>query len=245
MDKTLLKGLEGLERLVEAGRPLGVTAFAGLCGLTKSNAHRILRTFAAAGFLRQNPETREYAPSLKLWELGSRTVADLDLRAQAADVMRWLADETRETVHLSVLDGGEVVYLDKIDSPEPVRAYSRIGGRAPAYCVATGKAQLAYADPATLEAVLGQLERHTPNTIVDPAALQAELADVRAVGFAVNRGEWRDSVWGIADVVRARSAIVGAIGISGPSFRLDDAERIARFAALVHEAARRISRQLG
>lgn len=245
MDKTLLKGLEGLERLVEAGRPLGVTAFAELCGLTKSNAHRILRTFAAAGFLRQNAETREYVPSLKLWELGSRTVVDLDLRTQAADVMRWLANETRETVHLSVLDGNEVVYLDKIDSPEPVRAYSRIGGRAPAYCVATGKAQLAYADPATLEVMLGQMERHTPNTIVDPETLRTELASIRTVGFAINRGEWRESVWGIADVIRVRMAIVGAIGISGPSFRLDDAERLERLAGLVHEAAQRVSRQLG
>ena len=97
-----------------------------------------------------------------------------------------LAERTSETVHVSVLDGAEVLYVDKVESPQPVRAYSRVGGRAPAYCVATGKALLAHAPDGVVAELSAALVRYTPRTITDPEALRKELRRVREIGV---RGE--------------------------------------------------------
>ncbi|MDX6750393.1 IclR family transcriptional regulator [Geminicoccaceae bacterium 1502E] len=244
MDKTLLKGLQVLEHLVRSDMPMRSTDVAGDLDLTRSNAHRVLKTLEAAGYIRQDPRSREFAPSLKLWEMGATVIGRLDLRQRAADILRGLAQETGEAVHLSVLDKTEVIYIDKIDSPQPVGAYTRIGGRAPAFCVATGKAILAYLDEVPLQPVLKCLEQHSGHTIVAPDELLADLRATRERGYSINRGEWRSSVWGIAAAVRdAGGSVIAAVGVSGPDFRLSD--RCGELGAIVTRAATAISRELG
>jgi IclR family KDG regulon transcriptional repressor len=246
MDKTLLKGLDVLAHVVRSDQNVRITDVANDLNLTKSNAYRMLKTLESAGYLRQHPTTKDFAPSLRLWELGMLVVGRLDLRGLAADALRRLADESRETVHLAVLDGREVIYIEKIDSPEPVGTYTRLGGRAPAYCVATGKALLSQMDEAALAPLLDNLPGLSRFTITDPDALRAELAETNARGYAINRGEWRETVWGLASPVRDPSgAAVAAVGVSGPSFRLDNPARCAELAQLVMRAARDISSRLG
>lgn len=243
MDSTLLKGLTVLEHLAISETPRGVSDLARALNLTKSNVHRTLQTLVAAGYVRQGP-AGTYACTLKLFELASPVVARIDVRQAAEPFMRILADETRETIHLSVLDGGEVIYLHKIESPHPVRAYSSIGGRAPAYCVASGKALLAYQDEA-LAHLPEALPAFTPRTIPDLDGLRRELEQVRIQGFAVNRGEWREGVCGLAAIVHdAMGRPVAAIGISGPADRLN-AAALRRFSDVVVDTARSLSRALG
>jgi IclR family KDG regulon transcriptional repressor len=246
MDKTLLKGLMVLEALAgHDGEPLTIQALATRIGLTKSNAHRTLQTLAHAGYAVRDESSGVYRSTLKLFELGTMQISRLDVRRQAAAVMRQLADLTEETVHLSVLDGDTVIYVDKIDSPQPVRAYSVIGGRAPAYCVATGKALLAFQAADYLERRVQNLQEHTPATITDRATLQAELRRIARTGYAVNRGEWRDSVGGIASpVFDGLGAVVAAIGISGPLERLSP-KRIKALTPEVLNAGAQISRSMG
>ena len=221
MNNTLIKGLGLLEVLAHSDRPLGVTELAGRIGLGKSNVHRLLQALVELGYVRRDGEGGAYAASIRLWELGSAVLANLDLKRAAQDWMDWLLDRTRETVHLSVLDGDEVVYVHKLDSPEPVRAYTQIGGRAPAHCVATGKALLAWAGEAQLEAVSRRLRAATPRTVTDAGEFLREMERVRALGYAVNRGEWRESVGGIAAPVRDPGGrVVAAVGVSGPIERL-------------------------
>jgi DNA-binding IclR family transcriptional regulator len=172
-------------------------------------------------------------------------LAKLDLRRHAERQMESLMSLTGESVHLSVLDRLEVVYVHKVDSPNPVRAYTQIGGRAPAYCVATGKAQLAFGGPALLSEVATRLEAHTERTIVDPAGFQREMKKVREQGYALNRAEWRDDVWGIASpVLDARGSVIAAVGISGPAVRFRKAV-LARWTQAVIGAATDISHSLG
>jgi DNA-binding IclR family transcriptional regulator len=148
-------------------------------------------------------------------------------------------------VHLSILDGAEVVYVDKIDSPEPVRAYSRIGGRSPAFAVATGKAMLAWQSPEYVAAVAERIERFTTRTVADAEELRQELARIRVQGFAVNKGEWRDTVCGLAAPIRdASGLVIAAVGISGPAERLKP-KRLKELVAPVVEAAAVISASLG
>ncbi|MFV0473482.1 MAG: IclR family transcriptional regulator, partial [Pikeienuella sp.] len=222
MDKTLLKGLLVLEHVVRSDAPVRSTDVADELGLMKSNAHRVLKTLAEAGYIQQNLRSREFSPSLKLWEMGATGAGRLDLRQRAGDTLRPLARETGETVHLSVLDRAEVIYIDKIDSSQPVGAYTRLGGRAPAYCVATGKAILAQLEEPALEPVLASLVRHAENTLPSPDALAADLGETRARGYSINRGDWRNGVWGVASAVRdARNTVVAAVGVSGPDFRIE------------------------
>lgn len=242
---TLLKGLAVLEALAASDDPRGVTDLAKELGLVKSDVHRLLQALADQRYVRKVAESGRYECTLKVWELGALVAERLDLRRVARHHVEDLAHRTSETVHLSVLDGAEVLYVDKIDSPQPVRAYSRIGGRAPASCVATGKALLAHAPEAVLNRVVETLKRYTPRTITNGDALRKELRRVRDVGYAVNRGEWRETVCGLAaPIFDVRGEAIAAIGISGPIERLTSS-RLRELVPLVVFAARAISRALG
>lgn len=220
MNNTLLKGLAVLELLSRSDRALNLTQIGKELGMGKSNVHRLMQALVDTRFVLRDEESSCYAPSIKLWELGSAVLSKLDLRRHAERQMETLMSLTGESVHLSVLDGTEVVYVHKVDSPNPVRAYTQIGGRAPAHCVATGKVQLAYAAPSVLQEVSAKLKPHTERTIIDPTAFLKEMRKVREQGFALNRAEWRNDVWGIASpVMDARGSVIAAVGISGPASR--------------------------
>ncbi|WP_293223151.1 IclR family transcriptional regulator [Ottowia sp.] len=222
MNNTLIKGLRLLEVLASRTQALGVSELAHELQMGASNVHRLLQALVETGYVVNEGGRGGYRATLKVWELGAQALHQLDFRATAAPAMRMLLAETNETVHLSVLSGDEVIYVDKLDSPEPVRAYSVIGGRAPAYCVATGKALLAWREqPPTGLMTVRRLQAFTPSTLADTSALALELERVRQRGYAVNRGEWRASVWGIAaPVFDGGRHVVAAIGISGPAARI-------------------------
>ncbi|MCD0504248.1 IclR family transcriptional regulator [Bordetella petrii] len=246
MDKTLLKGLMVLETVSKHdGRMPNLDEVAQMCGLSRSNAHRTLQTLAHAGYVVRDQDTGGYRSTLKMFELGARQLTSMDVRNLATPLMRALAAQTGETVHLSVLDGLDVVYIDKIDSPQPIRAYSVIGGRAPAYAVATGKALLAFQQGGYLAHYKSQLQSHTRLTRTSEQALKQELADVALKGYAINRGEWRDGIGGAASpIFSGLGRPVAALGISGPLDRLTPA-KMKQYVPLILDAAADISRQLG
>jgi IclR family KDG regulon transcriptional repressor len=236
MDSTLVKGLGLLEWLARQPRECGVSEVARGLGLSRSNAHRTLQTLVGCGWAVQNAETSAYRPSLRLFELGALVGSAADTAALARPHLAALAAATGETIHLACLDGADILYLDKFDSPLPVAAYSRIGGRAPACCVASGKALLAAErlDVAALRALFGRLEAHTPNSIIDFAELHAELARTAARGWGENREEWRLGVCGLgAPIFNARGSPVAAVGMSVPSIRFGRAQARTLAAQLV------------
>lgn len=245
MNNTLVKGLRVLELLTARDGAMGVSELASELNVGRSNVHRLLQALVEMGYAVNEGGRGNYRASLKVWELGAQALHKLDFREATAPAMRELLTRSNETVHLSVLNGDEVVYIDKLDSPEPVRAYSVVGGRAPAYCVATGKVLLAWQDtPPTDLLTVRKLQVFTPSTIGDTAQLASELARVRQQGYAINRGEWRASVWGIAAPVLIGSGrVVAAMGISGPAARVR-ARGVRRLTSLVVEAAQEASRTL-
>lgn len=216
---TLVAGLAVLEYLIDKGRPISLSQIAQDLGISKSTTHRILQTLVDLGYIAQR-STRQYAMTLKTWELGARTVNRLDFRTRASSVMRDLQRRTNATIHLSVLSGEDVIYIDKLDGATPVGGYSVIGGRAPAYCVATGKALLAWHER-TLTDLLNvrPLHRFTKTTISDTAQLAMELHKIKKQGYALNKGEWREAIWGVAAPIFGGidGRAVAAIGISGPA----------------------------
>jgi DNA-binding IclR family transcriptional regulator len=245
MDTTFLKGLRMLQALSLSDRPRGVTELARELGLTKSNSHRLLKTLVHAGYAQSNSETAKYSATLKVWELGSHVLSRIDVKSAASAYLQSLADRTGETVHLSLLVENAVVYIDKIDSAQPVRAYSQIGKGAPAYCVATGKALLAFQGEDVIARVSERLETHTSRTIADPEEFKRELVRVRQLGYAINRGEWREGVCGVAAPIRdASRQVVAAVGISGPEGRMKPTF-MREQAPLVIQTADSISKALG
>ena len=245
MDKTLVKGLDVLEALAQSDSSRGVSDLARELGLTKSNVHRTLQTLCAAGYVRQHEVTGAYECTMKIPKIAAAILGRLDMKRAAEPFMQALATATQETVHLSVLEDTDVFYVHKIDSPQPVRAYSEISGRAPAYCVATGKALLAFQDDAYLQRFGERLKSHTPRTIATQVELRQELAQVRQQGYAINRGEWRETVGGIAaPIFDSARRPLAAVGISGPLERLRPTT-LKSFTPEVVRAARDISEALG
>lgn len=245
MSSTVLKALSLIETLAEREAPWAIAELAERLGTPKSNVHFLLSALTAAGYVEQDASTRRYFLTLKLWEVGTRVLARQDLRRIASPHLAALAEATSETVNLAILDHGEVLYLHKIDSPMPVRAYTPEGHRAPAYCTSTGKAMLAYQPAQVVAQVAEHIEPHTDRTVRNQRELARELQKVRQAGYAVNRGEWRDSVRGVAAPVLGHAGhAIAAVGVFGPAERLPG-KRLDALAALVKETAGRISRAMG
>lgn len=245
MDKTLIKGVTLLEYLVHSPTPSSVSALAKALRLQPSNVHRTLQTWAELGFVAQDAASGNYHCSFKLFEWGCKVAGGFDVRRLAHEHLVKLGQSTQETIHLSVLDGADIVYLDKIDSPQPVRAYSEIGGRAPAHCVATGKALLANHGAVALERLPRPLPRLTPNTCVNLTTLKIELEKIRSCGFAINHEEWRLGVNGLGAVIfNQLGDAVAAVGLTAPASRLDE-RRATLLGAAVLETANQVTRALG
>src|SRR5260221_4104772 len=245
MEQTVQKALNLLEALVRSNQPRRLTELARELGLTKPNVYRLLSTLSILGYVKKDPATTLYSPTLKLWEMGSLLVRDVDLVAMAAPRIRRLCDETRESVQLAVFDAGFVVYVDKVDSAQPLKAMTTIGSRVPATVTSTGKALLAWLPPSALDQAMANLKRYTPLTLMKRRELEEDLEETRARGYAINRGEFREGVAGVAAPIRDRQGVVAAaIGAWGADRNILGAQR-DNLARMVTLAARDISRDLG
>jgi IclR family transcriptional regulator, KDG regulon repressor len=244
MEKTLAKGLIVLEALAQAGGPCGVSDLAAALGISKSNTHRLLNTLVATGFA--STVDGRYAASLKMWELGTKVIDGFDVRELARPAMTRLVRETAESVRLTVLDPKslEVIYIDKIDSPQDVRTFTEIGGRAPAHCTSSGKVMLAYQDDAVVRRIARKLKAYTPSTIVDPVELMRHLKKVRASGYALNQREYSPQVAGVAaPIFNAEGRVVAALSIAAPADRLP-AVRLKQVTARLCDAAASVSARI-
>jgi DNA-binding IclR family transcriptional regulator len=241
VDKTAAKTFAVLERLATRDQPLRVSEVAREMGIAKSNAHRILSTLVALGY-GQRTQQGSYRPTLRLWEIGVQILNRMDVRRLARPVLEAIASQTDETVHLTILDGGEIVYIDKIESSHPVREFTRIGARAPAHCTATGKVMLAFAErPPDLKV----LPAFTKNTIKDLRSLKLELGRIRRQGYAFNVGEYGAYINGVAAPVADHTGqVIASVVISGPSERLKPGI-LGALVPVVLKAGRAVSGELG
>lgn len=243
VDSTLSKGLLILEVLTASHRAMGVTELARELDLTKSNVFRLLQTLCVLGYVRHTAD-KQYEATLKTWQVGRAVVENLNLRDLAAPQMRMLSDETGEAVYLAVPEGRTVIYIDKIESRQPIRTWSPVGGTAPIHAVSTGKAILAADYPRFRPLLDGFLERHTDRTLTDLTALDAEMKATADRGYAIDIGEFRDRVHGYgAAVLLPDGQVVASIGISLPDLNLPQ-NADTRFGPLVRQAAQGVTARL-
>jgi len=210
-------------RLTEASEHLGVA---------HSTAHRLMAMLAYHGFVRQEQDSRTYIAGPALVEIGLAAVGQLDIRRHARPVLEHLAGSLDETVHLAVLEGSNVRYLDAIESSRALRVASRTGSVLAASCTASGKVLLAAlpdAEVAALFAGQAALPRLTPQSITSRAGLLTELRKVREAGCAINLEESEEGVASVAIAVRGRQHVpVAALVVSAPLSRMteESAEKI-------------------
>lgn len=245
MEQTVQKALNLLEALVRSGQPRRLTELARQLGLTKPNVYRLLSTLTVLGYVKKDPQTSLYSPTLKLWEMGSMLVRDVDLVSVASPRLRRLCEETGESVQLAVFDSGYVVYVDKVDSAQPLKAMTSIGSRLPASITSTGKALLAWLPSEALDMAFQHVKRYTPHTLTRRKDIERDLEETRARGYSINRGEFRAGICGIGAPIRDRTAgMVAAIGVWGAERNILGA-RQDELARLAIDAARDISQSLG
>ena len=245
--QSLQRGLEILVAVAQANRALGITELSQQFGLAKGSISRLVTTLVQQSFLTRDPETAKYRLSTRVWELGIGALSQLDVRGIARPVMVTLNAATRETVHLTVLtESNEMVFLDKLDSTRAVRPNIELGAALPAYCVANGKAMLAFLPRTRVDRALrGKLRQFTNTTVTRKSELLAHLDTVRRMGYAVNRGEYRPDVAGVAAPICDHTGLaVAALGVSVPSNRMTP-ELIGDLAPRVVASARQISSALG
>ncbi|WP_410872658.1 IclR family transcriptional regulator [Nocardia sp. A7] len=189
-------------------------------GLPRSSAHRMLDRLVQLRWLRR--EGRDYELGIRLMELGSLAVHQDRLHRAAMPFLHELHRVTGFVVHLAVLDGPDVVYLDKVGGELSAVVPTRVGGRRPAACTAVGKAILAYSDERHIaEALAGQSSTRTRYSITNKAQLDTELDKVRAHGIAVEREESLPGFGCIAAPIGdLGEAAVAAVSVCGPVDRM-------------------------
>ena len=193
MSDAVLSTVRNAARLLKEFRSreasIGVSELARRLGLGKSGVHRLLTTLVAEGLLERDPQTGGYRLGIVMFELGEAVKVHLDLHAAAGPVLAQLREQTGESSQVGVLDGVEVVYVDRLESAHSLRLFTETGRRVPAHCTSSGKVLLAHRPEHEREAFLarGPLPRLTPHTIVEPAALRDELTDRPRAGLGGGR----------------------------------------------------------
>ncbi len=224
------------------------TEVARALGLPVPTAHRILVALARRGYVSQHDETKRFRLGIAALQLGDRARAVVDLRSVALPSLRRLSRDTGETSLLTVLtprrDRG--VCLERVETPQPLRLSVTPGRQLPLHAGASQKALMAFMEPDALDRALGKpLEHLCHNTITDPGLLRDELVKIRQLGWTSSLEETNVGVWGLAvPILDGRGVVVCAIGIAGPSARLEQT-RIWELVERIREGAEEIARALG
>ena len=250
--QSLERGLAILSAF-RSGRPLlGISELSREVGLSRSTTHRYVATLTGLGYLLQDAPTRKYRLGPRVLDLGFSAINSMELREVAAPYLQQLSDETGYTVNMAILDGLDIVYVERCRS---ARAGQReidlnlhIGSRLPGYCTSLGKVLLAHLPPEGQADALAAIDftRRGPNTLVSRSALANELKRVRRDGFAINNEELAYGLRSIAAPIFAHdgTAIAG-INLAVHRTMISVEDLVARLSARLRRTADEISAQLG
>lgn len=221
--QSLERALTILNKLSEYPDGISIARLSEQVGLTKSTTHRLLATLANMNYVVKDEETDKYKLGLQILFLSRNLLNNSNIVNISKPYLEKLSQEVNETVHLCIEDHGEVIYIDKIESHQTIRMFSRIGSRAPMYCTAVGKVLLSGMDPAQFEELISQMDfaPKTPNTITSEEAFRAEIAKVKRQGYALDNSENESFLRCIAfPIYDHRGKIIASFSVSGPNNRV-------------------------
>ncbi len=231
---------------------LGVSELAREVGLTRSTVHRYVATLCSLGYLEQDGETRKYRLGPRVLDLGFSAINSMELREISAPHLRSLSDETGHTVNMAILDGVDIVYVERCRSSragqQNIDLDLHVGSRLPAYCTSMGKVLLAFLPDDERAKRLQEIDltRRGPNTMTDSKTLRAELARVREAGIAINNEELAYGLRSIAMPVRGREgAVAAAINLAVHRSMMSMEELVGRLSPPLRRATEMISARAG
>jgi IclR family pca regulon transcriptional regulator len=214
--QSLERGLAILSSFTASQALLGISDLARMLGLSRSTTHRYVSTLVALGYLEQDPSTRRYRLGPRVIDLGFSAINSMELREISLPHLQQLSDKTGHTVNMAILDGSDIVYIERCRSARQgqrdIDLNLHVGSRLPAYCTSMGKVLLAFLPDDRRSAVLAglKLTKRGPNTLTSRGALRVELEHVRSSGLAVNNEELAFGLRSIAVPVQGRSGGVEA-----------------------------------
>lgn len=235
-----------IEQLAASETPMGLSDIAKSTGMSKSTVHRLLASMCARHYVEKNCDNT-YSIGYKLMETVSLHINNLELLTEAKPFLSDLMQELHLTAHLGILDGCDVVYLEKMDIYPNTRLYTQVGYRSPAYCSSIGKCLLSCLSGDELEDALYtcNFKQYTPNTITDIREFKRYLREVRYQGWAMDDEEYQPGHRCVgAPVYDYRGASVAAISASGSIHQLSD-ENLESVIQEVKAAAASLSRKMG
>lgn len=241
------RALTILELLAERQQGLTTSEISRRAKIPKSSASYLLRTLAARGYLRRDPETGQFTPGIRMLSLGGQAVQGMQLRDVALPYLRQIAERTRLDSHLAVLDHGDAVYVERIESSGFIKMAIWVGKRVAPQVTAIGKALICYLDRREIQEIVGthQVTPVSAKTIVSLPHLLEELALTRQRGFAFDDEEHALGVRCIAAPVLAASGeVVAAIGVSATVSQIND-DYVPVLGNILRNASIKFSAQLG
>lgn len=244
--KSVYRAVKILEAF-NADEGMTVTEISKRFNFPKSSVHQILNTLTNENMLTKDPVTNKYYLGIKLFILGDKIRANLEIRKVATPLLKKLKKTFDETVHLTVLDNDEALYIECMESSRLLRTFSILGYRAPLHCTAVGKAMMAHLPEEDLNRVIRTkgLTKFTKNTITDKKRLLKELKSVVNKGYSVDNIEHEQGVRCVGAPIRNhKSQVFAAISVTWPSQRLK-LNRVPQIAKAVIATADEISRRLG
>ncbi|WMT91887.1 IclR family transcriptional regulator C-terminal domain-containing protein [Pelagibacterium sp. H642] len=239
------KATEVLTRIGSAPGKVGFAELSCTTGIARATLYRILSALTSRGLIRTDPVTQNYTLGFQFLELAQNVWSSADLASVASAELRRLRDMTGETAYLAVQEKRHVLALGRFEGAHSRRSNARLGALKPMHCTSQGKAILSLLSEAQVDAILSEgMERFTPFTIVDPAALKVQLQIVRARGYATDDEEIVEGTRCVGAAVTDRvGRPIAAISVAGPVYRMT-VERAEQLGREIAEAARRISDQL-
>ncbi len=215
--------------------------------ISPASAYRTLSSLKEIGYVRQDAQDAKYQLTLKIAGISAQVLDNVQLRQIAHPFLQALTSETNETTHLAILEGTEIVYIDKVDNTQAVRMRSRVGQHGHLHSTSVGKSMLAFLPDPHRESVLRHLKLQplTEHTIVDPEILRGQLSQIRDLGYAVDDEENELGIRCIGSPVYDHAGrITGAVSISGWTITMTR-ERIPQLAPQILQTCQRISQELG
>jgi DNA-binding IclR family transcriptional regulator len=238
------KALAVLEAVSDQQQAVGLPDLAARLNLPRQTVHRLLGQLEEAGLVRRDPSRERYAIGPRQSRLALASLCSRNQSAPLRALLQDLVDDLKETCNIGVLDDLEYVYTERIECKWPLRTHLEAGSRIGAHAVSGGKIMLASMEPATLKALLKgrKLHAYTRKTLIKPADIEADLARVRAKGYALNDEELFDGIIGVAvPIVGPGGRTFAALAVHGPLTRLSMAD-CERFVPKLRKSADKIAK---
>ncbi len=242
----IAKAFRLLEIIVRSPQPMSLNDLAAAAHLPKPSAHRMLQQLEDIGIVKRDVLGKRFGVGDDLGALAIDVIGALARTPAVRDIMQGLVKELGESCNLGILDGHDILYLERVECDRPLRMHLRAGSRVPIHCTAVGKLLLASFPEAKARKMLDglTLSRYTPNTITDPDVLLEKLREIRRGGVSVNSEEFTTGLIGVAVPVTVRGTVVAGLAVHAPIFRMTVEQAGEKAVPLLRRAADEIAQTI-